>query len=145
MKYNIEGNKSLKDIYDIKHKQCPPYLTNYIFSGMSTTQRSEAMNHLIKMCVKPSFILYEFVDSLDNVLLALWDKEILKDHEDTFAPPHIIINLPIESSLLQKYTFEVFALYQNQMKMDLNYFIQPVPNEMVWSLINLILYNKCIL
>lgn len=42
------------------------------------------MNHLVKMHVKLLSTLYEFVGTLDTILLALWDKEILNDHEDTF-------------------------------------------------------------
>lgn len=84
------------------------------------------MNHLVKIRVKSSFTLYEFVGSLDTIMLALHDKEVLKDHEDSFAPPHLVTNLSIESSLLKKYTSEAFAISPNQVKMNINYFIRSI-------------------
>lgn len=80
---------------------------------MTTTQMNEAMNHLVKLHVKPSFTLYEFVRSLDSILFALHDKEFFRDHDGMFVSPNLITKLPTESCLLNKYTFEAFFIYEN--------------------------------
>lgn len=123
LKYKLENNKWLQNLFAIRLKWCPPFMTNYFFIGMSTTQISEAMNNLVKVHIKSSFTLYEFIGSLETILMRVRDKEILKDHEDTYTPPHLITNLVIEDVFLNKYTYEAFAIYQNQVRLSMNYFI----------------------
>lgn len=136
-KIQIRFPKWLYELFDIRHKWRPPYMMSYFSLGMSTTQRSEAMNHLVKMRVKPSFTFYEFIGSLEIVLLGLHNKEIIRDQWDIFSPSHLITNLPIESFLLDKDTFEVFSLYQNQVSLNINYFLCLINNDPV----NLPLHN----
>lgn len=69
-KYNLKGNKWLQHIYHIRYKWCPRMI-DYFFTRMFTTKRREAMNNFVNMHVKLSFTLYEFVGSLNIVLLAL--------------------------------------------------------------------------
>lgn len=77
------------------------------------------------MRVNIHFTLYEFIRSLEIVLLGLYDKEMSKDRHNSFAPPYFLTHLPIESTLLGHNTSETFNLFQNQVKLRLHYFIQP--------------------
>lgn len=68
------------------------------------------MDHLVKIQLKSSFTLFECVGPSGTILIGIQGKEIQKEHEDTFAPPHIITNIPIESLLLHKY-IQKFLLF----------------------------------
>lgn len=81
-RYNLQSNKWLQDLLHVRHKWYPPYLIDHFFIGMSTTQKSETMNHLVKMHTKPFFTIYIFVGSLEIILLGLRDKEMRKDNQD---------------------------------------------------------------
>lgn len=95
------------------------------------------MNHLVKMFVKSSLTLYEFVGSLKTTMLGIRDKKMLKDHEDTFALLHLVSNLLIEASLLNRYTSEAFKIYQNIVRLSISYLIRPGINAMVqWKVIS---------
>ncbi|KMZ76176.1 hypothetical protein ZOSMA_105G00030 [Zostera marina] len=125
----LTENKWLKDMYTIRESWCPIYMTNHFFGGMQSTQRSEGMNSLVKLNVKRSSTLFEFVCSLEVVLNAQRNKLEELNHRDMDAPPLLITQLQIEKCLLYIYTTEVFLLYQQQVQKSVCYYIRGLPNE----------------
>lgn len=110
-------------MFTIRAKWCPIYMTNHFFGGMQSTQRSKGMNALVKMNVKRSSTLFEFVCSLELVLNTQRNRLEELDHKDHDAPPLLITPLQIESSLHAIYTTEVFLLYQQQVQKSMCYYI----------------------
>ncbi|KAI5442422.1 hypothetical protein KIW84_011481 [Lathyrus oleraceus] len=47
-KYNLEANKHIKGLYEVKQYWVPAYLRGYFFGGMITTGRSESINGFVK-------------------------------------------------------------------------------------------------
>lgn len=52
-----KSNRWLRDIYEIRFNWRPPYMTRHFFAGMSTTQKSEEMDNIVKMMIKSHFTL----------------------------------------------------------------------------------------
>lgn len=48
-------------------------------------------SNTFKVKFKPSFTLYEFIGSLEVVLLSLRNKEVLIDHKDSYAPSNLFL------------------------------------------------------
>ena len=47
-KYNLQDNKHITGLYQIKDFWVPSYLRGYFFGGMTTTGRSESINSFVK-------------------------------------------------------------------------------------------------
>lgn len=47
-KYNLQENKHIKGLYEVKEFWVPAYLRGYFFGGMTTTGRSESINSFVK-------------------------------------------------------------------------------------------------
>lgn len=67
---------------------------------MSTIQRSEGLNNILKMKIWSHYSLFEFMGNFDTVLSKSREKENLLEHNDLFALPKLITPLIIEKSLL---------------------------------------------
>lgn len=57
----LQANRWLREMYNLRFRWCPSYMTDYFFTGMSTTQRSE------KMKIKSHFTLLEFIWNYETV------------------------------------------------------------------------------
>jgi hypothetical protein len=60
-KYKLNKSVFLDRMWDMKEKWAPAYFKDFVFAKMSTTQRSESMNHALKRYVSPSSSLNGFV------------------------------------------------------------------------------------
>ena len=59
-KYNLQNNKHVKGLYQIRHFWAPAYLRDYFFGGMTTTGRSESINAFIKRFISSLTSLMDF-------------------------------------------------------------------------------------
>lgn len=80
------------------------YLQSFFFASMSTTQRSEDLNNIVKMKIRTHYSLNEFMGNIKIVLSNIREKENLLKHNDLFAPPKLLTPLAIEKCLLGVYT-----------------------------------------
>ncbi|KAK9666154.1 hypothetical protein RND81_14G164700 [Saponaria officinalis] len=64
-KYNLQNNKHVIGLYDVKHFWAPAYLRDYFFGGMITTGRSESINSFIKRFVSSHTSLKDVVKQVD--------------------------------------------------------------------------------
>ena len=53
-RYELESSTYMKRMWDMRTQWAPVYFKSHFFAKMSTTQRSESMNHVLKKYVKPS-------------------------------------------------------------------------------------------
>ncbi|XP_020243078.1 protein FAR1-RELATED SEQUENCE 5-like [Asparagus officinalis] len=60
-KNGLQTHDWLKDIYEIREKWAPVYHKQHFWAGMSSSQRSEGMNVLLKMHVSRKNSLHDFV------------------------------------------------------------------------------------
>jgi len=59
-KYNLQNNKHVQGLYQIRHFWAPAYLRDYFFGGMTTTGRSESINAFIKRFISSHTSLMDF-------------------------------------------------------------------------------------
>lgn len=60
--YDLEGNTFLKQIYETRSMWVKSYFKGVFCARMSSTQRSESANMMLKNIVPPSYSLHVFVD-----------------------------------------------------------------------------------
>ncbi|KAL6903740.1 hypothetical protein ACP4OV_004553 [Aristida adscensionis] len=67
-KYELQKCTYLEEVWDMREKWAFVYFAEHFFAGMTTTQRSECANHIIKDYVGPSCSMFGFVKGYERFL-----------------------------------------------------------------------------
>lgn len=68
-KYNLEANKDIKGLYEVKQYWVPTYLHRYFFGGMTTTRRSESINGFVKCFTSSRSCLFQLFKQVSIYML----------------------------------------------------------------------------
>ena len=60
-KYNLESHIYLSKVYEVRHKWAKPFLKDVFCVKMTSTQRSESANSMLKSYVPPGCPMHMFV------------------------------------------------------------------------------------
>lgn len=93
-KYGLKDNVFLDRMWDMREKWAPAYFKEFFFAKMSTTQRSERMNHVLKAFVRPSSSINGFVRRYDSFFYERIQAENTEEFH-TFNVSEVIVNLII--------------------------------------------------
>ncbi|KAJ4808279.1 Protein FAR1-RELATED SEQUENCE 5 [Rhynchospora pubera] len=115
-KYKLHDNNHLKNMFEKHAEWVPAYFRDIFFAEMSTTQRSESMNSLLKMWMTAHTSIYKFVMRIDNMVESIWQREGDEDNKTMDQIPHLWSRYPLEAHARQIYTRKVFALFKELVK-----------------------------
>ncbi|XP_073367714.1 protein FAR-RED IMPAIRED RESPONSE 1-like [Aegilops tauschii subsp. strangulata] len=117
--YDLHSNTWLQDVWDKRDRWAPPYFKDFFFAKMTTTQRSECMNHVLKAYVSPSSTMHNFVKQYDKFIadrIAAEDKLEFDTSKDARQPR---CGSPIERKAAKVYTDTMFAKFSDQVMMHI--------------------------
>jgi hypothetical protein len=66
--YSLEENEFLQRVYDNREMWAKPYFTETFCAGMTSTQRSESANHLLKTYIAPASPMHHFVSQYNRLI-----------------------------------------------------------------------------
>lgn len=69
-KYSLRGNKYLDRMFSTREMWAKPYFRHTFCAGMTSTQRSESANHLLKTFIPRSAPMHLFVSQYQSMLRA---------------------------------------------------------------------------
>jgi zinc finger SWIM domain-containing protein 3 len=67
-KYKVQDNNHLKVMFNCRADWVLAYFCGTFFVEMSTTQRSESMNVILKLWVNSHTLVYQFVMKIENIV-----------------------------------------------------------------------------
>lgn len=78
--YGLEDNEFLQRAYDNRAMWAKPYFTNTFCTGMTSTQRSESANHLLKMYISRGAPMHLFVSQYNRMIIDREAEEAREHH-----------------------------------------------------------------
>ncbi|KAJ1687493.1 hypothetical protein LUZ63_018883 [Rhynchospora breviuscula] len=113
--YSLQDNAWLTEMFDLRAKWVPAYLSKIFWAGMSSNQRSESMNAFLDMFVNSKTCLSAFVKSFDSGLARLKRNELNEDYNCIRGDPKTFTEDPIEHQFSALYTHKMFYKLQAEL------------------------------
>ncbi|XP_020232603.1 protein FAR1-RELATED SEQUENCE 1 isoform X2 [Cajanus cajan] len=113
-RFELGGESWLWDIYEDREQWMPVFMKGRSLAGMSTVQRSEAMNCLFDKYVQRRTTLKEFLEQYRVVLRVKCEEEAKADFETLHRQPVLKSPSPFGKQMVGFYTHAVFKKFQSQ-------------------------------
>ncbi|XP_062114158.1 protein FAR1-RELATED SEQUENCE 5-like [Humulus lupulus] len=114
IKYDLEGNDWLKQMYDLREKRALVYGRETFCADMTTTQRSESMNNAIKGFVSYKHNLLRFFENFERLLDYRRYEELQADFKATQRKVKLSFEVEILKHASSFYTPAVLNMFQTQ-------------------------------
>ena len=113
-KYNLSQNKYLNALYSNREKWAKPYFSSVFCAGMTSTQRSESANHLLKQYIPRSSPMHLFVKQYNNLLKSRNTDEGKEQHITKTKRRKYNGGHPIEVDAAEIYTNGVYKKFEDE-------------------------------
>ena len=113
-KFELGDESWLWDIYEDRERWVPAFMKGRVLAGLSTVQRSEAMNCLFDKYVQRKTTLKEFVEQYRVVLQDKCEEEAKADFVTLHRQPALKSPSPYGKQMVELYTNEVFKKFQSE-------------------------------
>lgn len=115
VKYGLEGNSQLHNVYTRKAKWVLACLRTLFCAEMSTNQRIECINKHFKEYIKFSTMVSDFVHQYDKPLNTSYLSEKQKDAKTKISKPNMRTSYNIEEEAAMLYTRISFFIFQDEL------------------------------
>jgi MULE transposase domain/SWIM zinc finger len=111
--HKVHDNNHLKVMFDKRTEWVPAYFRDIFFAEMSTTQRSESMNAVLKLWLDNHTSIFRFVQKVENMIDEIWHKESDEDIKTMNETPRLWSKAQIEQEARQIYTRVNFSIFKD--------------------------------
>ncbi|KAL2896054.1 Protein FAR1-RELATED SEQUENCE 11 [Bienertia sinuspersici] len=113
-KYDLQENKHIQGLYDVKYFWAPAYLRDHFFGGMITTGRSESINAFIKKFVSSHVSRTNFVKQIDIAVQEIGQGRICDNMTAILRPIPVKSKSPLEEQAFRVFTPYAFKKFQEE-------------------------------
>ncbi|KAJ4801230.1 Protein FAR1-RELATED SEQUENCE 5 [Rhynchospora pubera] len=117
-KHKLNDNNHLKNMFETRSEWVPAYFRNVFFAKMSTTQRSEGINSVVKMGMTSHTSIYKFVLKFDAMVESIWQREGDEDLKSMNESPQLWSLYQLEVDARQVYTRSIFRKFKELLKVS---------------------------
>ena len=89
-KYSLKKHPFLTQIYEVRHKWAKPYFMGVFCAKMTSTQRSESANHLLKGYVPPGCPMHLFLKQFEKLQFDRQSEESFQEKRTSLVKISII-------------------------------------------------------
>ncbi|XP_037437862.1 protein FAR1-RELATED SEQUENCE 5-like isoform X1 [Triticum dicoccoides] len=135
--YKLEDCVYLKQMWDIREKWAFPYFGHLFYAGMTTTQRSESVNYVLKRFVMPASSMNGFVKKYERFFI---DRLQMEDYEEFHTKHDKVVmktRSPLERHASKVYTRGVFNLFVEQLSESLSFKVVATDEESVFKIVRI--------
>ena len=92
-KYNLRDNEFLKRLFYYRRMWAKPYFMDVFCAGMTSTQRSESANHMLKQIIQREAPMHEFVAKFNELQISRTDDEGKQIHNTKLVSTYVYVIL----------------------------------------------------
>ncbi|KAE8820271.1 hypothetical protein D1007_01689 [Hordeum vulgare] len=104
-RYSLKKHPFLREIYEVWHKCAKPYFRGVFCAKMTSTQRSERANHMLKSYVPRGCPMHLFIKQYEKLQFDMESEESFEEKRTS------LVNLPIERHASKIYTRAMFEQF----------------------------------
>ncbi|GAB2277654.1 hypothetical protein Dimus_039239 [Dionaea muscipula] len=120
-KANLSDNDWLQNLYNIRERWVPAYMKHLFSAHMTSSQRAEISHAFFKKYVSSNNSLLDFVTRFERALSHIRHNETTQDHRDMTERPHLKTMYPMEKTMSELYTHEIFYIFQEELFQNVAY------------------------
>ncbi|KAK1600955.1 hypothetical protein QYE76_020962 [Lolium multiflorum] len=125
-KYGLQEHPFITQIYEVREKWAKPYFAGIFCARMTSTQRSESANHMLKGFVPPGYSINMFVRHYSKLQFDRDQEENYQEMRSWLRGSVLNSGLPIEVHASKIYTPNVFGLFQIHLFQSASYLVREV-------------------
>ncbi|KAM3214117.1 hypothetical protein ACQJBY_066505 [Aegilops geniculata] len=114
-KYSPRKHPFLTQIYEVRHKWAKPYFRGVFCARMTSTQRSESANHILKGYVPPGCPMHLFLKQFQKLQFDRAAEESHQEKRTSLSGVPLRVNLPIEKHASKVYTRAMFEKFGEEL------------------------------
>ncbi|XP_074288924.1 protein FAR1-RELATED SEQUENCE 11-like [Silene latifolia] len=131
-KFNLQENKHVLGLYEIKESWVPAYLRGYFFGGMTTTGRCESINGFVKRFTSPRSRLTELIKQVDLAVEDIGQTQLRYTMLDTYRGSSLRTLSPLEEQVYKSFTAFSFKKFQEEFERATQYTVSKDHNSVFW-------------
>ncbi|CAO2179633.1 unnamed protein product [Urochloa humidicola] len=114
-KYKLTKNSYLKRLFKYKDRWAKPYFMDIFCAGMTSTQRSESANHMIKSIIQKAAPMHIFVSKFREFQGTRKSDESSQDYATNQVTRKLSTRIPLETHASKVYTKAMHHHFSDQL------------------------------
>ncbi|KAE8802660.1 Protein FAR1-RELATED SEQUENCE 5 [Hordeum vulgare] len=133
-KYKLKKHPFLTQVYEVRHKWAKPFFMGVFCAKMTSTQRSESANHLLKGYVPPGCPMHLFLRQFEKLQFDRESEESYQEKRTSVGGVVLKLNIPLERHASKLYTRAMFEQFGDALYRSWAYVIEELEPAKVYLL-----------
>jgi MULE transposase domain/FAR1 DNA-binding domain/SWIM zinc finger len=132
--HNLQDNDHLDLMYRTRERWVPAYFRDTFFVEMSTSQRSESANAILKLWTDSHTSIYKFVMQFTKMVEGIFSKEDEEYFRSCTEQPQLWSFDPIEVEARRVYTRKMYSIFKNLFRQSTKYNTHEIEKDALYEI-----------